>query len=328
MTPLFQFVQNSTAYIPWMGTNEDGSPQLADGTRYFDIEQAITRSGHTREALLEAWRMTFAQFTGEILDVSPGDSDAIRMREAFLERAFRGLTPEQIEDVRIQAEALGYSFETGECWATVVEDENGTRGVCVAKLEALQARVLKSGLFSGRKGPVEFQDAVGAWTTVWSDPITPPHACRMTLCRHGVEHGQEYLGLWSEMASDNWYFAKRPSEALEKCVEAKGLRKLFRDVTGNVYIPEELPGRKPRPSPGSGPKLATYDDAPEESPDITTETGARALMAKMGGAKPLQDKIIAGVRAQGLDDMSEPEVFWNRVLDAAQKVLRGARRAR
>lgn len=366
--------------IPVFATEPDGSPRESDGNRFFNLAQAAERAGVDEQALSRAWTAFAREVAGDALmatevvrDNNTGeerqldfaDLSETEIRERA-ERRLRGseFTLDEMAAFKTHAEAMGYDVAIRECYPKRVVNPDTGRAeiVCLAKIEALERRVLASGLFNGQLGPW-YSDDKANWSEYW-DGEKPPAFCKVELFRHGTEKPLTVVVSYSEFVKfdddDNplppdRFWRVKYCVCLSRCARAKGFRELFRDVIGAVYIAEEINDgggsrrRRPRPSledairsgaaslpePPPGPRPVAYAPDAEfcaggvNDETIHTERGCRNAMTKIGTPATLQDRLIGKARqenATGEDD--GPDAFWGAIFSEARRLSPPTRRAR
>jgi hypothetical protein len=326
MSPLFQFVEGYPFPVP--SVTDQGEPIEADGVETFTVEQAAIKSGHhSPNVLREGWRRTFMAIAGEVEDAERGVPELDELRDKVIRtRVCSGLTDDQYAEILMQAKSMGVDLTSGKVWvSTIVEERTGEeRAVLCAKLEFLQERVLMSPAFNGY-GTYSYRALDGEWKDRWDDPINQPHEIRYTIRRKGHDDPTIVYGLWSEVVRNHSMWRDKPRFMFEKCVEAKALRKAFRDVLGNLYLQEELPDR--RGPKGEGPKPVEYAaDAvvgyTREA--VSTKGECIEAMRTLGVAadpSTLYAKLSAQVEAPGMDEMMDATAYFAAILQLARKLV-------
>jgi phage recombination protein Bet len=128
----------------------------------------------------------------------------------------------------------------------------------------------------------EWADKGGAWSTVWISATDPPLAAKVTVLRDaerfpGVVRYSAYVPLKDGRPTGQW--GKMGAEQLEKCAEAKALRRAFPNDLAGVYEPAEMEQGIPeemRSRPVSRAQ-ATLVAEPEPDPDGDGPASREAL---------------------------------------------------
>lgn len=133
---------------------------------------------------------------------------------------------------------------------------------------------------------IEYEDTLwcaadGKWTDVWLG-TEPPAACKVVVLRNGkrypvtvryaayvqTDRDGNPLGLWQKM----------PDNQIEKCAEAKALRKAFPEELGGIYTDDEM-------AQADNPQrvTATVEVISDERADAAAEEWADAAAARVPG---------------------------------------------
>jgi phage recombination protein Bet len=130
----------------------------------------------------------------------------------------------------------------------------------------------------------------GQWMDVWLGGA-PPFAARVTVLRNGcpfpgVVRYDSYVQKARGEVTEMWQ--RMPAEQLEKCAEAKALRRAFPNDLGGMYIDEEMPPPEPRPArPGrraAEPARPAAEAAAEPSPPPGEEDDTLRVSGRVLGA--------------------------------------------
>lgn len=367
--PIFKFKPSLPTHpIPCFGTDPSGSPRDVDNVAYFDLAGAAERSGIGEADLRQLWLAFRKEIVGDeveddadavVIDAATGDKSEVDV-EAMSDAEIRELAARQMRGDFTRAEwaafvahatAMGYDVAKRECYPKRITnpDSNKPEIVCLAKIEALESRVLASGLYDGMVGPL-FADADGvAWREAWTGPV-PPAFCKIELFRKGVTRGHvvivaydEFVKFEDDDATPNRWYKVKYCVSLSRNARAKGFREFFRDVVGNVYVAEEFPdaassrrrGATSREAIGAasvpGPKAVAYAPDAEvgtgEGDAIFSESNCRSAMTHLGVPESAQARLIANARSTNpLGEDDSPDAFWIAVVGEAQKLVGGGRR--
>jgi hypothetical protein len=274
MKPLFKLDPTCSTPIPVLRVNHDGSPREEDGKTFVDLEQAASASKMAVAELTAYWHGAMKAYIGEdalgetITDVHTGETKPIDLDamsdEEINERAQKArvghLTPDEYAQYVKMAKAFGYDLDKRECYPRRItnEDTGETEVVAIAKIEVIEERVLRSGLFDGMDGPwFRGEESEMEWIEGWPYE-KPPVEGKIILHRKGMTRPRVITGTWASFAKfpqsstggegkpDRFWWFKGPFMLL-KCLSVQGYRAVFRDVVGNVYIAEEFND----PAPGS-----------------------------------------------------------------------------
>jgi len=130
----------------------------------------------------------------------------------------------------------------------------------------------------------EWADGAGAWSTVWTE-TGPPLAAKVTVLRDaerfpGVVRYSAYVPLKDGRATGQW--GRMAAEQLEKCAEAKALRRAFPNDLSGVYEPAEMEQGIPeemRVRPVSRAQATVVSDDPDVDPPASQEALRRVAEA-------------------------------------------------
>lgn len=134
-----------------------------------------------------------------------------------------------------------------EIWAIKFGDEPAS---IFAAHAGILKKVMKSGLFDGLETRIYWQNGTGddhtepKYDGAVIDDV--PLWCEATVYRKEVRVSMTFRAYYSTFVKRkrdgtvNKFWKEQPENMLRKCAEANALRKMFPDMLGSLYIPEEM----------------------------------------------------------------------------------------
>ncbi len=163
----------------------------------------------------------------------------------------------QLDPFSRQIYLIGRNVQENGKWVTKQTIQVGIDGL----------RVVRDRIARQLGIPVEYEDTVwydadGRGYHVWLGE-GPPFACVVTVLKDGKRFpGVVRYSAYMQTTKDgkpNSMWARMGAEQLEKCAEAKALRRAFPNDLSGIYIPEEMSIDGP-PRPHNPPRPVTLDE--------------------------------------------------------------------
>lgn len=166
-----------------------------------------------------------------------GHSEAeLEVLRRFICVDFKGQAPTDGELMFFMLYCKRYGLDPFAKQAHLLKTKNGPQ-VCLG-IDGMRIRAAQSGEYGGQDEPAFELDPRGAVV-----------ACKVVV--HRIVQGQRVpfpaVAWMAESRGTSPVWSQRPRGMLEKCAEAKALRKAFPDRVGAFYAPEELDGHQDAP---------------------------------------------------------------------------------